>query len=234
MRWSPVTIRIVIEILDLNLFHTESEIIQYSKAAKNKREKQSSLIVGCTVVDRYKWWLEASIDIGFWGSSRIYKYLVIQPLVSMTARILLGLHTFSMPVSYDGTLFNGQNSASWFFKIIHLPPSPPTSQLSLTHSLSTTPFHPYPYTPPPTYHVPSTPHHPSPLPQGTRNQIGSYRTGANKISHRWGEQTKKEYTNHTHVSAGHCMESVTNLNKEEVMVVSLIVFVSWIQRQDRM
>ena len=232
----------------MNLFHTESEIIQYSKAAKNKREKQSSLIVSCTVVDRYKWWLEASIDIGFWGSSRIYKYLVIQPLVSMTARILLGLHTFSMPVSYDGTLFNRQNSASWFFKIIHLPPSPPTSQLSLTHSLSTTPFHPYPCTPPPTYHVPSTPHHPSPpltpplttphhpspLPQGTRNQIGSYRTGANKISHRWGEQTKKEYTNHTHVSAGHCMESVTNLNKEEVMVVSLIVFVSWIQRQDRM
>ena len=168
MRWSPVTIRIVIEILDLNLFHTESEIIQYSKAAKNKREKQSSLIVGCTVVDRYKWWLEASIDIGFWGSSRIYKYLVIQPLVSMTARILLGLHTFSMPVSYDGTLFNRQNSASWFFKIIHLPPSPPTSQLSLTHSLSISPA---PHHLPPTYHVPSTPHHPSPpVTPPTRNQ----------------------------------------------------------------
>ena len=110
------------------------------------------------------------------------------------------------------------------------PPSPPTSQLSLTHSLSTTPFHPYPWTPPPTSHLPcpiypstpfTTPHHPSPLPQGTRNQIGSYRTGANKISHRWGEQTKKEYTNHTHVSARHCKESVTNLNQEEVMVVSL-------------
>ena len=166
MRWSPVTIRIVIEILDLNLFHTESEIIQYSKAAKNKREKQSSLIVGCTVVDRYKWWLEASIDIGFWGSSRIYKYLVIQPLVSMTAQILLGLHTFSMPVSYDGTLFNGQNSASWFFKIIHLPlPLPHPNCLSLTHSLlpPSTPT-PAPHHLPPTYYVPSTPYHPTSLP----------------------------------------------------------------------
>ena len=101
-----------------------------------EKSKDHRLLNGCTMVDRYKWWLEPSIDIGFWGSSWIYKYLVIQPLVSTTVQILLCLHTFSMPVSYDSTLFNRLNSGSWFFKIIHLSlPLPNSNCLSLTHSL---------------------------------------------------------------------------------------------------
>ena len=137
------------------------------------------------------------------------------------------------PCLTDKTQLAGSSRSSTSPFPSHIPTV--SHSLTLYYPLPPLPLHPTTYLPPTMSHLPlTTPHHPSPLPQGTRNQIGSYRTGVNKISHRWDEQTKKEYTNHTHVSAGHCMESVTNLNKEEVMVVSLIVFVSWIQRQDRM